>query len=50
MGKNKDSRVDVAFEWLIHLENQYLHGDMTEEFYLLQLEKHCPNFYSQEGP
>ena len=48
MGNNRDSKVDVAFEWLIHLETN-IYGDMTEEFYLSQLEKHCPNFYSHEG-
>ncbi len=46
MGKFIKSTNDKEHQWLIHLENQYLHGDMSEEFYLLQLDKHCPNYNS----
>ena len=46
MGKIIRSKNDKEHQWFIQLENQYLHGDMSEEFYLLQLEQHCPNYYS----
>ena len=45
MGKIIISTNDKEHQWLIHLENQYLHGDMSEEFYLLQLEQYCLNYY-----
>ena len=41
MGNTKNEHIDKQHKWLIYLRNQFNHGDMSKEFYEVQLEVHC---------